>query len=542
MQPRAAYERIKSLTAAVQRALPVRLWSLEWDAREARFVAGSASAAGLTIEHVVRVPLPPRAEEETGPHVAQADLIQTALNVHRVGRGRLLLGVPRSNVDLRQLSLPSVAAAELPDLVRNQAVRELGAMQEGAVLDFVLLAGDGQELASVLAAALPPDAKATLDDLCQRLKRTPQRMPLRPFAAASLWRRQNPDDTRTCLLIDYAPEEADLTVVRGGEVFFSRTARLPAPGGDEEPHGPLLTEIRRTLMAVSNQPGGEKVEAIFVYGSEDEHRDLLARLADDAGLTVQACDPMAAVAVSEDLRRFLPESRGRFAAAVGMLLDEAAGRAPELDFAHPRKPPARSNRTRRYAIPAAVAAALALGGVVASGWQDLRTLDQEVRRLTKESNQREADLKKAQAEEEAVAAIEQWTSGEVVWLDEMRDLSSRFPKRRDAVLLRLSLGRSPAGGGQMDLQGLVRDPSIVGRMEGNLRDDHHEVRSKRVQENIREKTFTWQFESSLSVQPRTREEYLSAFERHAAGATAAQPVPPASPAAETAHRAAAAGS
>lgn len=520
MDARAVFDRIQSLRTALARALPTKLLALEWDAREARFVAASATATGLTIEHLVRVPLPPPAEEQSGPPAVQADLIQAALDVHRVGRSRLLLGVPRSSVDLRQLVLPDVAASELPDLVRNQAVRELGAMQDGAVLDFVPLAADGQELVSVLAAALPPDAKAALDGVCQQLERTPQRMALRPFAAARLWRRQFPQDERICLLIDYAAEEADLTVVRAGEVIFSRTARLPMPSGDEEPASPLLTEIRRTLMAVSNQPGGEKVEAVFVYGNQEEHRDLLEQIADDAKLSVTACDPLAGLALTDEAQRLLPSARGRFAAAVGMLLDEAAGRAPELDFSNPRRPPAVTNRKRRYAIAAATAAAVALGGVSLQGWQELRTLDQEVRRLTKQSNQREEELKQAQAEEQAVAAIEQWTSGEVVWLDELRDLSARFPKRRDAVLLRLSMGRTAGGGGQMELQGLVRDPSIVGRMEGNLRDDHHEVRSKRVQENIREKMFTWQFESSLGVAPRSREEYLSTFDQHAAGSAA----------------------
>lgn len=519
MNARTAYQRLSSLTAAVQRMLPTRLLALEWDAREARFVAATATAAGLTIEHAVRVPLPPAAEEETGLQAAHAELIQAALNIHRVGRGRLLVGVQRSSVDLRQLTAPAVSAVELPDLVRHQAARELTAMQEGAVLDFVPLAADGQDMSSVLAAALPSEGLAACTALCGHLKRTPQRMTLRPLAAASLWRRQNPDDQRICLLIDFAPDEADLTVVRGGEVIFSRAARLPAEGGDEESAAPLLTEIRRTLMAVTNQPGGDKVEAIFVYGGPEEHSELLSRIADDSGLTVATCDPLAGVALSDDLSRLLPESRGRFAAAVGMLLDEAAGRLPELDFLHPRRPPAAPNQGRRYAAVAASAAALALGGVAIEGWQERRGLDAEVRRLTKESNQRDEELKKAQAAEEAAAAIEQWTGGEVVWLDELRDLSARFPKRRDAVLLRLSMGRAPSGGGQMDLQGLVRDPSIVGRMEGNLRDDHHEVRSKRVQENIREKTFTWQFESSLSVQPRTSQEYRSAVDRDAVPAT-----------------------
>lgn len=536
MPLRSELERFKPLLAAVQRALPKRLLALEWDAREARFVAGAVSGGRLTIEHAVRLPLP-AVEEGAAPAAPLGELIRTALGVHRVGRAQLLLAAPRSSVDLRQLTLPPVQKSELPELVRNQAVRELSAMQDGAVLDFTPLEDGAADVMNVLAAALPPDVHAAMQTVCRDLRRTAGHCALRPFAAASLWRRQQPDDPRMSLLVDAAADEAELTVVRRGEVIFSRAARLPAAGGDEGPWQPLLSEIRRTITAVSNQPGLEQgIEAICIFGQTEEYAPLVELLTEDvrAGaeakpISVEVCDPFEQVELADDVARFLPANRGRFAALVGLLLDAAQGRQPLLDFLHPRRPAAAPNRTRQYAAPAGLVAAALLGGVYFVGWRDVRALDQQIRVKNKESAQLDEDLKQAQAQEEAAAAIQQWLDGETVWLDELRDLSARFPKRRDAVLLRLSVGRSPTAGGQMELQGLVRDPSIVGRMEGNLRDDHHEVRSKRVQENIREKTFTWQFESSLGVHPRTREEYLTAFEeRSASGDTASGGDPTAS--------------
>jgi len=89
----------------------------------------------------------------------------------------------------------------------------------------------------------------------------------------------------------------------------------------------------------------------------------------------------------------------------------------------------------------------------------------------------------------------------VVWLDELRDLSLRFPPARDAVVLRMSMTFSQSGGA-IDLEGLVRDPKIVVNMEGQVRDEYRKVVSKRVQERKLERDYTWLFETSISVAPR----------------------------------------
>ena len=108
-----------------------------------------------------------------------------------------------------------------------------------------------------------------------------------------------------------------------------------------------------------------------------------------------------------------------------------------------------------------------------------------------------------------MAAIEEWSLGGVCWLDELRDLSMRFPKPRDAVVLRMTLGGSPTGGGTIELEGLVRDHSIVRRMETGLRDDHHEVSTRRVQESVQGATYTLRFDTSIGVSTRDKSEYQS---------------------------------
>ncbi len=93
-------------------------------------------------------------------------------------------------------------------------------------------------------------------------------------------------------------------------------------------------------------------------------------------------------------------------------------------------------------------------------------------------------------------------AGEIVWLDELRELSIRFPASRDAVVLRMSMSAAKGGGG-IALQGLVRDPSVVARLDQNLHDAYHTVSSRRVGEHPGE-DYSWVFDRSIAVLPRPK--------------------------------------
>lgn len=484
--------------------------ALEWGAREVRAVVGRVQAGRLVIESAVQVALPPPDEGTKGPPPGLVERLLEAWGGRAPSRAQALVCVERSLVDLRQIPVESVPDAALPEAVRQQAVRELTSMTERDLLDFVALNEPPAEPRIVAAAAMSPDHVQQIEAVCRALNLRVEHIAVRPFAAGALWRHRAQSE-RTTLLIDAAPDEADLTVLHQGRVVFSRTARLASAVEGESPHAPLLAEIRRTLMAMPNQPTGETVEAIVILGDAAEQAALLASVTQEFDLPAEVFDPWAGLPLPPEVEVGRLGERGRFGALIGMLEEHAAGRAPVLDFLHPRKTPAPANPRRRLAVGGGVAATTAAAAFFGIAWQTLAGLDTRIDELRRQATQLDKQVKRARETQAAVSAIEAWTENDVVWLDELRDLTARFPKRRDALLLRLTLGRSPLGGGSMELQGLVRDPGIVGRLESTLRDPFHEVRSKRVQESVRGKVFTWQFDSSLSVKPRVREQYLASF-------------------------------
>ena len=139
----------------------------------------------------------------------------------------------------------------------------------------------------------------------------------------------------------------------------------------------LLAEGRRTMIAAQNQLGGRRVEEVVIFGDGQHHATLKQLLEKELSLTVRLVDPFEQRRMGRRANGKKPEYPGTFAPLLGMMLDEAAGTAPVIDFLHPRKKPAPPDQRRRYmAVAAAVAAVLLLGFGVMQ-WR-LWSLDSEI--------------------------------------------------------------------------------------------------------------------------------------------------------------------
>jgi Tfp pilus assembly PilM family ATPase len=492
-----------------------RLLALEWDAQEARFVLASVRRGNLVLEQAGSIPLPPAAEGEKLPAETAGQIIRTALTVRKIGSMPVLVVVGRSQVELRQLAIPPAPDEELPELVRNLALRELSSASESSIVDFVRLAAEPGEQQLVIAAALPSEQLEQDLAIAKGAGLRPRRVLLRPYAVSGLLSRQMQPRERLCLLVDGNSQEAELIVLAEGQVVVSRTVRLPLPAEGEPEHAPLLAEIRRTVIAVQNQPGGGSIDAVYVCGDTDDQQELVRALEEELSLAGELFRPFSGQQLAAGLRDEPPVHAGRYAGLIGALVDEAHG-SHALDFLHPRQPVAPQGRRRIAVLAASLCAVLALAGWYAA-WSRFSAVDEEIARYARELKDLDTAVKRAVEKETAVAAIEEWSLGNVCWLDELRDLSVRFPKPRDAVVLRMTLAGRPIGGGTVDLEGLVRDHSIVRRMETSLRDDHHEVSTRRVQESVQGATYTLRFDTSIGVTSRDKSEYQDQLSTARAG-------------------------
>lgn len=484
-----------------------RLLAIEWDQHEARFVTATTGRNRLTIDSAGSISLPQADDGERLPPAEVGQAVRAGLKQQGAGGGSCLLGISRSSIELCQITLPPIPDEDLPEAVRYQAARELSSFADSTLLDFVPLPAEEGEQRTVLAAAVSPEQAALLNETCQAAGLKPTRWLVRPHAAGSLFCKQLRPSERVSLLVTCLTDEADLEVVVDGRVLLCRTVRPPKPAEGESSTAPLLAEIKRTIFAVQNQPGGGPVSAVYLCGAPSEHRDLVEQIDSELSLPAEVFQPFSNLTLSRDLEERLPEHPGRYTALLGMVVDEASP-SHAIDFLHPRKKPAPADR-RRVAIMAASLVGLLLFAGLYNVWGRFADENHKIAKLKGDLKKLDQSAKKAAEKETIVAAIKEWQTTDVDWLDELRDLSLRFPKPRDAVLLRMTLAGKSSGGGSIELEGLVRDPSIVNQMESSLRDDFHEVRTKRVQESVQGANHTWKFDSSLLVGVRQPDKYLS---------------------------------
>ena len=138
-------------------------------------------------------------------------------------------------------------------------------------------------------------------------------------------------------------------------------------------------------------------------------------------------------------------------------------------------------------------------------WTTFAEVDAENESLAAELDRLDDQFKRAGKQQKVIEAVRDWGEHDVNWLDELRDLSLRFPSGRDAVLLRMGLSHARARRHDIDMVGVVRDPVIVSRIENSLRDKYHQISSRHVQERMQDKSYSWHFESSLIVAQRDKQ-------------------------------------
>lgn len=475
---------------------PARLAAVEWDTHEARIAVAARRAGRVVVEHAFTVSLRgPTAGSQEG-EVDIGGRIAAAMALRHLGRIDTLVVVGRAQVELRQLSLPPAPDEELPTLVRFQALREFNELEEDWPLDFIPLDQSAEGGWSVLAAAIPPALVASVQATCARAALRPRRLVLGPCATAALYaRRPAYRPEMPVLLVGLLADGVDLTVLIDRKVVFLRSTRLSGPPLEGEG---LAAEIRRTMVAAQNQLGGRGVESLVLCGTGPDHAAAAERLRSAFDRPVELFDPFAGLALGPELDRALPDAPGRFAPLLGALVSEVEESGQAIDFLHPRQPPPPPSRFRQYAAAAAGLGLLAAAALLWYGFECHR-LVRANQELDEQCRVWEQRAKQAEQTRKSVAEIETWTASDIVWLDELARLSSRFPEAREARLRELTcaaMGRR----GTIELDGLARSAEAISRVRAELQDETHRVVPRDSGSVASGGHYSWQFSATLSVE------------------------------------------
>ena len=108
-------------------------------------------------------------------------------------------------------------------------------------------------------------------------------------------------------------------------------------------------------------------------------------------------------------------------------------------------------------------------------------------------------MEAAEREQGKLDVIDEGARGDVVWIDEMRELSLELPPAEAAIVKRLSAASRQDGGGEAILEGRVDQTSTINQMEAALRDEEHQVIGSGGQTDARDATYPWRFKQRLLI-------------------------------------------
>jgi Tfp pilus assembly PilM family ATPase len=477
--------------------MPQLLFSLEWDSREIRVMAASGRGRQVVIEHAFSVPCEVDASAgDTAEQIGKR--IAAELDVRGLGRGEAVVAVGRNSIELRQLQMPPAPDDDLPDMVRFQASREFNELDDKWLLDFVPIDGSAETPRTVLATAIAPAVLKQIEAVCEHSGLKMRRLLLRPCETALLLEGEKSIPRgQVVLLVDPLGLEADLTAVVDGTAVFLRTTRFSS---DPPPVPALVSEIRRTMAAASNQLGGRRIESILLCGDQPANRDLARTIETETDLRVELFDPFSGATLGRELAVRPPENPGRFAPLVGMLLAELKPSRHAVDFLHPRRRPAPPDRRKKWIIAGAAAAVLFLGWVIYCKVSHY-LLASEVAGLDADSKSMDKQIDDEKKLSANMADIQKWVDEDANWLDRVYELNQCVPSAENTMLNELT-ATSGQHGGQIDLKGFIRQQSDLTSLGNSLRShDDGRLSIKNSHEDRVTRPYNRIFEASILPQP-----------------------------------------
>lgn len=384
------------------------LLALEWEQNRCQVVVGQGSRSGTQVEGQQTWPVTEPLTKANGEALGKRfrEFLQTA----RLSAAPLLVGVSRDRVVLKELRHPPVPAADEPALVRFQTFKELTESPEEVVFDYCPVpssepGGQGRALVVLMRREVLEGFQAFARGAGLKLLGV---MP-RPFVFGSVV----PEKSGTTAVLHLADKWAELGVVQNGRLVFARSlARSESLAG----------EVKRALTVLSGQPGSlapDMPGTLYLRGDEPP-ANLKQALGESTGLPVES----------------LPEKGGTAGALIsswsksgGWPVNFLKPRGSEVDTGGPR---------RRKILLAAVAAVLLLGTLFA-GNRLLAGKKSEIARLQDEGQAIENQLQGLAQDGRDLQALKEWEQLRVPWLDELYDLTARFPHQIGLRVTRLNL-------------------------------------------------------------------------------------------------------
>lgn len=377
-----------------------------------------------------------------------------ALRQSNLGGHDVLMALPRKDVVLKPLKLPKVESSdELASMVRFQVDKELPFRADEAVLDFTLAphydaaaeetAADSAEV-EVLVTAAKLEVVTFYRQLAEAGQIKLRGLGLRPYADWRCLQACDGSAAPDCqALVHLSAHEAEITVVSGGSLTFSRATRIdpPSSGGNvgsdapsddqRDPGDPvrddlvrveeLVKEIARSLRSYQGLHRESWIDRVLIAGDTGLERRVAGPLSDRLEVPCRLLCPA-------DHLPGLDASHGASAylTVLGLAFGASDRAGLPVDFLHPKRPaPPPNLRQRRLLI--AAAAVVALVCVIIGRSMYLGGKQADVTALRTHYNTLKEQAKQLRLLTRQAAALKEWQQQDRDWLANWAYLSALLP-------------------------------------------------------------------------------------------------------------------
>ncbi|MCA9126413.1 MAG: hypothetical protein KDB22_04980 [Planctomycetales bacterium] len=431
------------------------------------------------------------------------EAVRQAVAALGLGKSDATVVVSRELVEVRTVSIPRIDANELPDVIRFQAQRQLANMGETWPLDFILLPNEpGQEMQTALVGVISPAHLAEIETACSNAGLTLAHVALRPIEIARFTSTAGLlPATGNVLLVCMTNKNADLMILSNGRVIQVRATKLPSDTALMA--STINGEIRRSLMAASNQIGNQPLSAAVVISEASLADAIVAAVSEASGASVSHVDAATVLPKSSDQQELSQTVGHRIAALAGALALPSATKQTTIDFKNPKRRPPKQSNTRTYILAAAAAAVLVLGG--GYWWYATnRDLDQQLTLLLDDNKMKEERIPAAQKNMKDVELIRRFLDSSPNWLDELTYISHNIPPADSVRIYGTELTATDRGGQIRIEKVLAESDEVITEFEESLRvDGKHIVEgAARIERSVPADNYRWEIQETISLMDR----------------------------------------
>lgn len=401
--------------------MPLASWLvIDWDQDQFHVLAVQAARRSARVTAALTWTHPEPFIPGTAERVGKA--LRDFLKTEKVDAAPVIVGIGRDRILLKELRFPPIALHEEAALVRFQTAKELTEAADHYAIDYVHLHTDsGPGERQIMTVAARRDIVAMLQTMCQAAGLKLHAVTPRLFGVASaLAHAVQPDasplgPTKRTVVLTLGQRWAELCFFRGEQLIQAQALA----------NGPLLlSEVKRNLAVFQAQHAVEidvaGPECLYVFGDDP---NVLASL--QSGLSVPAVilDPLG----PESRGGVATKTPGAFAGAIGLALVWSQTKAGPVNLASPKKHQAPVSVSRQRVVFYGATAAAVLLVVAGSMLYVLATKKAEVAALTRDKADKKELLDSAAQERANLDAYKEWEQTTIPWLDEVYDLTARFP-------------------------------------------------------------------------------------------------------------------